>query len=59
MHKEAFLDKPWEGTVLITISAKVEAAFLGHFFQWVFDLIKYIFILNSPFFFFADKKIDI
>jgi len=56
MHKEAFLDKPWEGTVLITISAKVEAAFLGHFFQWVFDLIKYIFILNSPFFFSQTKR---
>lgn len=40
MHKEAFLDKPWEDAVLITIRANGEAAFLGHSFQWVFDLIK-------------------
>lgn len=33
MHKETSLNKPWEGTVFITISANVKAVFLGHLFQ--------------------------
>lgn len=56
MLKEAFLNKHWEGIVLIIISAHVEAAFLSCFLSWVSDL-KYIFILNSPVFFPRQKDI--